>query len=153
MRRSFLLALVLLAPAAASAQTLTAPLGQAVRLPVRGAAADVVVGDPRIADVTVVSPTALFVSGRSYGATNLIVMDAVGRAVFSGRVVVPASDPGQVTIQRGREAQAIFCAPTCDARPGAAAAQRIGTTSAAEAASPAPAAEPTPAATAAVTSG
>lgn len=122
MRAAFAATLLTLAaaaaPAVATAQTVTAPLGQAVRLPVRGIAADVVVGDPKIADVTVVNPTALFVSGKGYGATNLIVLDGVGRTLFSGKIIVPAGDPGQVTVQRGREMQAFYCSPSCDAPVG-----------------------------------
>jgi hypothetical protein len=122
------------APLAAAAQTITAPMGQAVRLPIRGSASDVVVGDPKIADVTVVSPTALFVAGKGHGATNLIVLDAVGRTLFNGRVLVPAADPGQVTIQRGREMKAFFCSPNCDTPAGASAGG--GETRATAAASP-----------------
>lgn len=117
MHRYFAAALGVLlvsAPLTAAAQTVTAPLGQAVRLPLRGPAADVVVGDPKVADVTVVSPTALFVLGRGFGATNLIVMDPLGRTLFNGKIIVPASDPSQVTIQRGRDATALLCAPTCN---------------------------------------
>lgn len=128
------------APAAAAAQTVTAPLGQAVRLPLRGPAADVVVGDPKIADVTVVSPTALFVSGRGFGVTNLVVLDVLGRTLFNGRILVPAVDPGQITVQRGRESRAVFCAATCDLPRGEAAPSASP-----EAASiPAPAAAPVP---------
>lgn len=126
------------APLCATAQTVTAPLGQAVRLPLRGPAADVVVGDPKVADVTVVSPTALFVLGRGFGATNLIVMDPLGRTLFNGKIVVPASDPSQVTIQRGRASTALLCAPTCNVPTAAAPAAPIEAPAAA-AAAPAPA--------------
>jgi hypothetical protein len=116
MRRSFaLLAFAAIAgatPALAGA-SLTAPLGQAVRIPIRGVASDVVVGDTKIADVTVVGPSALFVSGRGYGSTNVVVMDAGGRTLFDGRVYVPASSAGQVTVIRGKSQSAVLCTPNC----------------------------------------
>lgn len=108
----------------ALAQTLTAPVGQAVRVPIRGAAADVLVGDPKVADVTVISPSVLFVAGRGAGSTNLVVLDAAGRTLFNSRIVVPANDPGQVTIQRGRETRAFFCAPDCGSSAGGASDER-----------------------------
>lgn len=117
MRRSaaaFALALAAFAPAIAAAQTVTAPLGRVVRVPLAGAAADVVVGNPRIADVTVVSPTALFVSGKGYGATNVIVMDRTGRTIFNGMIQVPVPNDGQVSVLRGGRAATYFCAPNCD---------------------------------------
>jgi hypothetical protein len=118
-RSSALLAFAVVATATPTlAQTLTAPLGQAVRIPIRGMASDVIVGDTKIADVTVVGPGALFVSGRGYGSTNVVVMDAGGRTLFNGRVMVPMSNAGQVTVYRGRDRAAVFCAPYCDT-PGA----------------------------------
>lgn len=120
MRRSAILSLVAaaaaaLSPALASAQSITAPLGRAVRVPLAGAAADVVVGNPKIADVTVVSPTALFVSGRGYGSTNVVVLDATGRTIFNGQIMVPVADDGQITLQRGpKNVGFYFCAPNCD---------------------------------------
>jgi hypothetical protein len=118
MRRSPVL-LALAATAFATpvlAQSLTAPLGTAVRIPIRGVASDVVVGDTKVADVTVVGPSALFVSGRGYGSTNVVVMDAGGRTLFDGRVNVPCHSPAGDGY-RGRESGAVFCAPCATAPP------------------------------------
>src|SRR3972149_3054878 len=43
-------------------------------------AAEIVVGNPSIADVSVESGKVLVVTGKSFGETNLIVMDADGKA-------------------------------------------------------------------------
>lgn len=117
MRRSIAalaLAAAALAPAVSAAQTVTAPLGRAVRVPLAGSAADVVVGNPKVADVTVISPTALFVSGKSFGSTNVIVMDRTGRTIFNGVVQVPMSSDGQVSVLRAGKPATYFCAPNCD---------------------------------------
>lgn len=126
MRRLALTAVLLLSAAAApalAASSLTAPLGQAVKIPLRGAISDVVVGDPKIADVTVVSPTLVYVTGKSSGSTNVILISASGATLYNGRVLVPPADNGQVTIQRGTAATAFFCAPFCEGRPGPSGAQ------------------------------
>jgi Flp pilus assembly secretin CpaC len=117
MRRSLALLTFAAVTAAtpALAATLTAPLGQAVRLPIRGVASDVVVGDTKIADVTVVGPSTIYVSGRGYGSTNVVVVDAGGRTLFDGRIVVPAANVGQVTLYRGSEQSLVMCTPNCSA--------------------------------------
>jgi hypothetical protein len=118
MRRSFavaLLAAAALTPAVTAAQTVTAPLGRAVRVPLGGAAAsDVVVGNPKVADVTVVSPSVVFVSGKSFGSTNVIVMDRTGRTLFNGTVNVPMPEDGQVSVMRGPKTATYYCSPSCD---------------------------------------
>jgi len=55
-------------------------------------AAEIVVGNPSIADVSVQSGRVLIVTGKSFGETNLIVMDADGKVVhlsdYKGKVVL-----------------------------------------------------------------
>lgn len=143
MRRSIaalVLAAASLVPAIAAADVLTAPLGRAVRVPLAAAAADVVVGDPKIADVTVVSPTVLFVSGKAFGSTNLVVLDRTGRTIFDGRVQVPLHADGQVSISRGAKAATYFCAPNCNMLPEEATSTEIAMTTPAAAPGPAAAA-------------
>ncbi len=48
------------------------------------------IGNPSIAGVSVQNDHFLFVTGRSYGTTNLVVVGRDGRVLYSGRVVVIA---------------------------------------------------------------
>jgi len=114
-RSSILLAFAALSAATpvVAASSLTAPLGQTVRIPIRGSATDVIVGDTKIADVTVVGPDTLFVSGRGYGSTNVVVVGSGGRTLFDGRVLVPMPNAGQVTVYRGSAQSSVLCAPLC----------------------------------------
>lgn len=50
-------------------------------------AATVVVGNPEIADVAMQDGTTAFVTGKGFGTTNVIAMDAEGRQIASFRVV------------------------------------------------------------------
>ena len=86
-------AVALLVAGSARAQSLTVPLDHAERLRVGGAAANVVVGNPAVADVTVVDSHTLYVLGRGYGSTGLDITDAEGRTLYAGDVTVvrPAS--------------------------------------------------------------
>ena len=66
---------VLLMTGAVMAQSrgLTVELDHSARIQLAGSASSVIVGNPRIADVTVVNDRTLFVSGRGHGVTDVIV--------------------------------------------------------------------------------
>lgn len=113
-------------PALASPSTSVA-IDHTTRINLRGAAASVIVGNPAVADVTVVDERTLFLSGRGYGVTQVVVLDPLGRTIWSGDVVVTAPTEGAVTVYRGAQATEMACASACS-------------TSARSAARPAPAA-------------
>ena len=56
----------------------------------RGAAASVIVANSQIADVTVVDASTLFITGKGYGLTEIVAVDAIGRTLFQGQIVVVA---------------------------------------------------------------
>lgn len=97
---------------AQSAGTLTVERDHTQRLGLRAAAGSVIVGNPAIADVTVVDERTLFVSGRAYGSTEVVVLDALGRTIHQVQVVV--TQPGsQVRVWRGVELTEMACGATC----------------------------------------
>ncbi len=83
------------------------------------AAAAVVIGNPEIADVSVHSPNLLFVVGRGFGTTNLIVLDDLGQTVLNETVRVKRSlSPSTrriLTVGSGWESYE--CTPICQAAP------------------------------------
>ena len=128
MRRSVTAALALILTAAAapaSAGSLAVPLDGAVRLQLRGTAADVIVSNPAIADVAIVDDRTVVVLGRAHGTTGVMVFDAARRLIWEGPVTVTAP-AGRITIYRGAEEQQYACVSRCEravvAGPGAAAA-------------------------------
>jgi hypothetical protein len=76
-------------------------------------AAEIVVGNPSIADVSVQNSKLLVVTGKSYGETNLIVMDADGKVVVNRKVVVQDPRTGFVTLYKGHARFTLDCAPNC----------------------------------------
>jgi len=85
---------------------------QLVRLP--GDAAAIVLGNPSIADTTLYDTRTLFVTGKSYGTTNLIALDAAGEILFQTNVRVVQPTDGLVFVYRNLERQSYHCAETCD---------------------------------------
>jgi len=76
-------------------------------------AAEIVVGNPSIADVSVQSGKVLVVTGKSFGETNLIVLDGDGKVIVSKRLIVSEPRTGFVTVYRGTVQQTLHCAPHC----------------------------------------
>ncbi len=93
-----LLAAVSLAPAARAAGVVTVPLAGARLLSVPGQPAQVVVGDPAVADVTLQSRHRLVLFGRHVGGTTLMVLDHQGHLLLRTSVMVAAADSGGVVI-------------------------------------------------------
>ncbi|MGO4667655.1 pilus assembly protein N-terminal domain-containing protein [Bosea sp. 2RAB26] len=82
-----------------------------VRLPER--AQTVIVGNPGIADVTVQKNGIMVVTGKSFGVTNLIALDASGTLLAESLVRVSAAADSILTVQRGLERESYSCTPTC----------------------------------------
>ncbi len=99
--------------AAAQAETLVISIDHSQRLPIGGAVQSVVVGNPAVADVTVVDSHTLYVTGKSFGQTDVIVLDTYGRTLYQGDVVVGSANVGRVTVYRGGARTDMACAPNC----------------------------------------
>jgi len=108
------LALALPGIALAQAQPLNVGIDQSTRVQLSGPAGSVIVGNPQIADVTVVDANTLYITGKGYGVTEIVAVDAIGRTVFQSQVVVTAgSGAGQVRIWRGAQATEMACGSSC----------------------------------------
>jgi Flp pilus assembly secretin CpaC len=73
----------------------------------------VIIGNPAIADATIQDNRTLIITGRSYGTTNLIVLDAAGQAIADEIVTVEPSNEQVVTVYRRASRQTYSCAPDC----------------------------------------
>lgn len=103
--------------APAMAQSMPIRIDQAARIVLGGTARDVIVGNPAVADVTVLDGRTLVVTGKGYGITNLMVVDGRGRTILDRQIVVSASDDGRVTMYRGGDLYNYACAPRCERTP------------------------------------
>ncbi len=98
---------------ALSAATLDVRIDEARLIRLDGDAAQVIVGNPSIADVAVQGARLLVVTGKSYGSTNVIVLDRDGREILSTRLGVAPNDARLVTVYRGTLRQSLHCTPDC----------------------------------------
>jgi Flp pilus assembly secretin CpaC len=76
-------------------------------------AAEIIVGNPSIADV-VQSGSLLVVTGKSFGITNIIALDADRNVIKEQRVLVKRDEGKVVNLVRGTERQSYNCAPQCN---------------------------------------
>ena len=82
-------------------------------LRINAAAATVIIGNPGIADVTIQDPQTLILTGKSFGQTNLIVLDSAGNPIADTMVEVVQMQAGVVTVFQGQSRTSLACAPTC----------------------------------------
>ncbi|MGN6096013.1 MAG: pilus assembly protein N-terminal domain-containing protein [Bosea sp. (in: a-proteobacteria)] len=82
-----------------------------VRLPEK--AQTVIVGNPAIADVAVQRNGVMVVTGKSFGVTNLIALDAGGTLLAESLVRVSAASDSVLTVQRGMDRESYSCTPQC----------------------------------------
>lgn len=105
-----------LAPAPAMA-TDGAPINVNVNmariLRINAAAATVIIGNPGIADVTIQDPQTLILTGKSFGQTNLIVLDNAGNPIADTLIEVVQMQAGVVTVYQGQARTSLACAPIC----------------------------------------
>ena len=99
----------------AQAQSLNVEIDRSARVALRGSAASVIVGNPAIADVTVVDANTLFVTGKGYGVTEVIAVDGIGRTIYQGEIIVTGGSTGSVRVWRGAQATELACAASCSA--------------------------------------
>jgi Flp pilus assembly secretin CpaC len=119
-------------PAQAQDGRLSVQIDSVQRVQLGGAASSVIVGNPEIADVTVVDANTLFITGKGYGVTEVVAVDGIGRTVFQRQIVVTGGSSGSVRVWRGGQATEMACAGSC------APSVRSPAAAAAPAASPAP---------------
>ncbi|BCW91021.1 hypothetical protein sos41_41980 [Alphaproteobacteria bacterium SO-S41] len=108
------LAFAALAASPALADDLSVAKDQSKVIKLTAAATTVVVGNPGIADVTMQDGSTAFVTGKSFGTTNVIAMDAQGHQIASFRVLVTGDQNRSVTLMRGGQVVTLSCAPRCE---------------------------------------
>lgn len=77
-------------------------------------AQEVIIGNPSIADVAIQGGNMLVVTGKTFGVTNVIVLDADRNVIQDQRVIVHRDDPRVVNLHRGTTRSSYSCAPYCN---------------------------------------
>jgi Flp pilus assembly secretin CpaC len=75
---------------------------------------EIIVGNPLIADVSVRSKDLLVITGKSFGITNMIALDADRKIIFEKRLQVRREETRVVNLQRGALRQTYNCSPQCN---------------------------------------
>ena len=84
---------------------------QLIRLP--RPAADVIVGNPSIADVAIQGSNLLVVTGKTFGVTNVIALDADRNVIHDQRIFVERDNQKVVTLLKGSTRESYTCTPAC----------------------------------------
>ena len=77
-------------------------------------AAQIIVGNPSIADISVKSDRLLVITGKTFGITNVIILDAQNKIIANQRVLVRRDEAKVVNLQRGVNRQTYNCTPQCN---------------------------------------
>jgi len=112
-----LLAAAMLVPVMArAADPVDVVLDQATLMKLPDKVATIVVGNPLIADVAVQSGGLLVVTGKGFGATNLIALDRTGTVLMERSIVVHGPTGPTVRVYRGIQRETYSCTPDCERR-------------------------------------
>ncbi|ODT07365.1 MAG: hypothetical protein ABS58_07450 [Mesorhizobium sp. SCN 65-20] len=108
----FLLPAVSLPAQAGSGIEVTMNQAKIVRL--TRAADTIVVGNSSIADAAVQDASTIVLTGKGFGVTNLVVLDAAGNPIVDEQVTVVRQAASSVRIYRRSEVQTLSCTPYCE---------------------------------------
>lgn len=120
MRRSlFAAALLASSVTAASAADVNLGLDEVHTLTFRNPVSTVYVGNPTIADITMIDSRHAFVQGKGYGRTNIVALNRDGAQVYGTHVTVTgAQNSGTVTLNRGAQRVTYNCSSSrCEPTP------------------------------------
>jgi Flp pilus assembly secretin CpaC len=114
---ALILSVFLLPRIGGAAETVEVVLDQATLMKLPDKVSTIVVGNPMIADIAIQSGGLMVVTGKGFGATNLIALDRSG-AVLMERSIVVSGPRGKDTVQvyRGVQRETYSCTPSCERR-------------------------------------
>ena len=104
MRRifAFLTSTVLVIGAAqAHGAAVTVPLDEVRLVAFDKPVSTLYVGNPAVADITMIDKRHAFVLGKSFGATNIIALDSAGLQISNDQIIVSGGGSGLVILQKG----------------------------------------------------
>lgn len=98
---------------ALAGQPVTVEKNHTLRVTLVAPAGTVVVGNPDIADVTVVDSRTLYIVGKGFGSSAVTVAGRDGRSLFDGEVTVTAPQRGAITVYKGLKPSLMVCTNVC----------------------------------------
>ncbi len=89
-------------------------MNQARILKLNRPVAKVIIGNSGVADATVADSQTIVLTGRAYGTTNLVLLDATGRPIVDKRVLVSIDEGNTVRMFKRTERTVYSCTPNCE---------------------------------------
>ena len=77
-------------------------------------AGTIIIGNPAIADVTLQDRKTLILTGKSFGTTNLVILDHNSHPLIDQTIVVQPSTTDIVTVTRKNSRSSYSCTPDCE---------------------------------------
>lgn len=74
----------------------------------------VIIGNAEVADATVADAQTIVLTGRSFGTTNLVLLDADGNAIVDERILVSIDEGSTVRVFRQTDRSVLSCTPNCE---------------------------------------
>ncbi|OJU01653.1 MAG: hypothetical protein BGN83_18505 [Rhizobium sp. 63-7] len=74
----------------------------------------VIIGNSEVADATVADAKTIVLTGRSFGTTNLVLLDADGNAIVDERILVSIDEDSTVRVFRRTDRSVLSCTPNCE---------------------------------------
>lgn len=80
-------------------------------------AAEIIIGNPAIADVSVQNGNLLVILGKSFGITNIIALDAERNVILDRRIMVHRDERAIVNVYKSAARMTYNCKPQCNPMP------------------------------------
>jgi Flp pilus assembly secretin CpaC len=74
----------------------------------------VIVGNSAVADATVADSRTIVLTGKAFGTTNLVLLDANGNALLDERILVSIDEGNTVRMFRQTDRTVLSCTPSCE---------------------------------------
>ncbi|GKX33136.1 MAG: hypothetical protein MnENMB40S_07540 [Rhizobiaceae bacterium MnEN-MB40S] len=73
----------------------------------------VIIGNADIADAAVADSKTIILTGKSFGTTNIVILDEQGQALVDERVLVSLENYNTLQVFRQTEREVLSCTPAC----------------------------------------
>ena len=74
----------------------------------------VIIGNANVADVAVSDAQTIVLTGKSYGTTNLGILDQAGDAIVDERILVSVDEANTLRVFKQTERSVYSCSPSCE---------------------------------------
>lgn len=99
---------------ASAGQPIEVVMNEAKILRLANDASTVVVGNSSIVDAAVQDSRTIVLTGKGFGATNVVILDASGSPILDEPIVVKRSDLTTMRIYRRDSVSTLSCTPYCE---------------------------------------